>query len=319
MTPPASTPPASTPPASTPPASTPPASTPPAPGAPTDDRRLVSARLLTDLVADTLDSGYRAAHERRAGTGTVGLRWYDRPLAALGCLLIGMVTAVAYVHTHRGAPAAAGVHERLVERVRTAQQAGTDLVRRAAQTQRQLTAVRNAALPASAPLAQQLRRAQLAAGDLAVHGPGITVTLRDAPAGPTSAAPRAGTVPIIQGSILTDRDLRSVVDELWHDGAEAIAVNGVRLTPTSAIRFAGQAVLVDREPLTSPYRIDAVGDAGALLTSFTQSAVAARYQTLVDATHLGFSIDESPSLHLAAGAPVTPRYARTPGPARAHR
>ena len=55
--------------------------------------------------------------------------------------------------------------------------------------------------------------------------------------------------------------MRSVVNELWSDGAEAIAVNGIRLTPTSAIRFAGDAVLVDFQPITSPYRIDAIGDA----------------------------------------------------------
>ena len=45
-----------------------------------------------------------------------------------------------------------------------------------------------------------------------------------------------------------------MVNELWADGAQAMSVNDVRLTPTSAIRFAGQAVLVDFQPLLPPVR-----------------------------------------------------------------
>ena len=77
--------------------------------------------------------------------------------------------------------------------------------------------------------------------------------------------------------------MRSVVNELWHDGAEAISVNDVRLTPTTAIRFAGEAVLVDFQPITSPYTIRAIGDRHVLETGFVDSAVASRYQTLAGA------------------------------------
>ena len=39
----------------------------------------------------------------------------------------------------------------------------------------------------------------------------------------TSGAGRPGTTPIGAAAVLTDRDVRSVVNELWADGAEAIA------------------------------------------------------------------------------------------------
>src|SRR5206468_3747517 len=100
---------------------------------------------------------------------------------------------------------------------------------------------------------------------VAVKGPGLEVVLRDPPVRSTSAsAGRAGSVPINAGHILTDRDVRSVVNQLWANGAEAISVNGIRLTPTSAIRFAGQAVLVDFQPITSPYTVRAIGNADGL-------------------------------------------------------
>ena len=98
------------------------------------------------------------------------------------------------------------------------------------------------------------------------------------PPTPTTVATtgRAGTTPIASAAALTDLDVRAVVNELWHDGALAVAVNGIRLTPTSTIRFAGLAVLVDFQPVTAPYTVTAIGDPDALITGFTDSAVADR-------------------------------------------
>ena len=85
-------------------------------------------------------------------------------------------------------------------------------------------------------------------------------------------------------------------------------MNDVRLTPTSAIRFAGQAVLVDFQPITSPYTIRAIGDPDVLVTRFADSEVASRYHTLA-ARGVAFSFDESTRLTLPASAAASPRYA----------
>jgi uncharacterized protein YlxW (UPF0749 family) len=106
--------------------------------------------------------------------------------------------------------------------------------------------------------------------------------------------------------------VRSVVNQLWSDGAEAIAVNGIRLTPLSAIRFAGQAVLVDLQPIASPYVIDAIGNADALDTGFAASAVASRYQLLQQADGIAFSFAEHKTVSLPAAALPALQYA-TPG------
>jgi uncharacterized protein YlxW (UPF0749 family) len=278
-----------------------------------DDGRLASTRLLVDLVNQTLDPGYAAAAERR-GSDTAR-RWYHRPAVAIGCLLIGFVLVLAYIHTHRSAPETAKVHDSLVSRVRSAEHGANTLASQVRVLEQRLATAQDQALPKSAAVAQNLDRAQLQAGQVAVSGPGMTVTLREPPAASPSAVPaRGGTTSIGATNILTDRDVRSVVNELWNDGAEAISVNNVRLTPTSAIRFAGEAVLVDFEPITSPYRIRALGDADSLSTNFAESPVASRYQTLAGVDHLGFSFDESSHLTLPASAPVTPRYASAPPP-----
>ena len=63
---------------------------------------------------------------------------------------------------------------------------------------------------------------------------------------------------------MRDGDLQLVVNALWAAGAEAISINGQRLGPTTAIRFAGEAVLVDFRPVTNPYEVSAIGDPDTL-------------------------------------------------------
>jgi uncharacterized protein YlxW (UPF0749 family) len=276
------------------------------------ERRL-TAQLLVDLVLDPRDPGYEAAARRRAGT--TGRRWYDRPSVAVACLVIGFVLAVAWVHTHRGAPAEAKVHDRLVDRVRAAERASDRLSASAGALEQQLSALRRAALPGSSPLLRNLDREQLLAGTLGATGPGLRVTLSEpsVTTQPSAVPGRGNRTPISGGHILVDRDVRSVVNQLWSDGAEAIAVNGIRITPTSAIRFAGDAVLVDFQPIASPYVIDAIGSPDQLDTGFAASDVASRYQTLASARGIGFSFDEQDRLALPAGATGPLRAARVPG------
>jgi uncharacterized protein YlxW (UPF0749 family) len=259
--------------------------------------------LIVDLVMNPADPGYAVAAARRGGRRA----WYDRPLVVMGCLLVGFTVAVAYVHTNRGAPQAATVHRALVARVKAAQATRAALDRTASDLAAQIAEQRDAALAGAGGLSGELRRAQLLAGATAVTGPGVVVRLGDPPIASPTAEPGRGAA---ETGLLTDRDVRSVVNQLWSAGAEAISVNDVRLTPSSAIRFAGQAVLVDFQPITSPYTIRAIGNADGLVTSFADSEVASRYHTLAAARGLTFSFDEAGKLSLPASTPVTPRYAR---------
>lgn len=266
---------------------------------------------LIELITNPRELGYEEAARRRGANPR--RRWYDRPAVVLGCFAAGFVLVVAYVHAHRGAPETTKVHDSLVQRVRAAEHTADGLQGRLDEVNSQLSALRAAALPSSGALARDLERDEVLAGQVAVRGPGVVVSLREPPApSPTGVPQRGGTVPVGATHILTDRDLRSVVNELWVDGAEAIAVNGIRLTPTSAIRFAGEAVLVDLQPINPPYTIQAIGAPDRLVTAFAASEVASRYNTLKSGEGIGFSFAEKSSLTLPGNTSPALRYA---GPA----
>jgi uncharacterized protein YlxW (UPF0749 family) len=269
-----------------------------------------SVALLVDLITNTLDPGYAAAAARTEASGVRRRPGLDRGLVAIGSLLVGFTLVLGYVATHRAAPETAKVHSALVGRVRSAQASADHLDATAQRLAATINGLRNQALGGAGALRTQLQSEQLLAGATAVTGPGIIVELGNPPAASSSPANgRAGTTPIAAAQVLTDRDVRSVVNELWTDGAEAISVNDVRLTPTSAIRFAGEAVLVDFQPITAPYSIRAIGNANNLDTGFAASAVASRYQTLSGVRGVSFSFDERDRLELPASAISNPVHA----------
>lgn len=94
----------------------------------------------------------------------------------------------------------------------------------------------------------------LAAGAAAtaMTGPGVTVTVDDAPGAQPGSLDR-----------VLDRDLQDIVNTLWQMGATGIAVNDHRLTSATAIRGAGEAILVDYQPITRPYVVTALGTTAA--------------------------------------------------------
>jgi uncharacterized protein YlxW (UPF0749 family) len=98
----------------------------------------------------------------------------------------------------------------------------------------------------------ELQRARIAAGLIPLTGSGIVLQLEDSKA---PVPPDGNESDYLVGS----RDVRTVVEELWGAGAEAIAVNGERLTPTSAIIDVGVSLLVNSAYLTPPYQISALG------------------------------------------------------------
>lgn len=101
----------------------------------------------------------------------------------------------------------------------------------------------------------ELDTARMAAGLVAVHGPGIVIRLEDSeqPVPPGAAA---------SDYLVSARDVRTVVEELWLAGAEAIAVNTERVTVASSIVDIGRSVLVNSAYLAPPYDIAAIGPAG---------------------------------------------------------
>ena len=268
----------------------------------------LSSAMLDDLLNNPLDPGYRLA----AGSPPSALRrWWDGPILWLGCLAVGLLLVVSYQQQHRSAPAREAARKDLITRIDRLQAAGDTMDSRAKALAAEVAGLRDAQLAGNSGALKQL---ELDAGALAVTGPGVQIQL-DEPAAPTSAASgRPGSIPQEQVALLHDRDIRAVVNQLWAGGAEAVAVNGLRLTPTSFIRFAGESVLVDFQPIRAPYSIEAIGDRNGLLVAFADSSIARQFKTMAAVDGITFRFTGKSGLRLPPVTVGEPHYA-TRGPA----
>lgn len=67
--------------------------------------------------------------------------------------------------------------------------------------------------------------------------------------------------------LVSQGELLDIVHEMRNAGAEAIAVNDVRLVAQSAFTTRNDRLLLDGQPLDSPYRVAAVGPSDELISS----------------------------------------------------
>lgn len=155
-----------------------------------------------------------------------------------------------------------------------------------------------------AELNAALLAARTAAGLIPLTGTGLVLQLEDSL---EPVAPDANEDDYLVGSL----DLRIVNDELWAAGAEAIAINGERITPTTAIIDIGPSVLVNSAYLAPPYQVSALGppDLYARLSASQGWAdfLVARAQTY--GIRIQFAEPETVDIPAFAGT-VTLRYAR---------
>lgn len=103
-------------------------------------------------------------------------------------------------------------------------------------------------------LNDELDAARLSAGLVALHGPGLVIRLEDS----DQAVPPGGAA---SDYLVNARDVRTVVEELWLAGAEAISVNEERIAVSSAIVDIGDSVLANSAYLAAPFDVTAIGPA----------------------------------------------------------
>jgi uncharacterized protein YlxW (UPF0749 family) len=182
----------------------------------------------------------------------------------------------------------------------------TDLLQQQADRLRdEVSRQRDAALAAAGTDAGALNRLELATGTGKVHGPGTVVRLVDAspPVDPVTGKPTGKNL-----GVVLDRDLQRVTNELWHDGAEAISINGERLSATSTIRTAGSTILVDFRPISSPYLVSAIGPAD-LDRRFRDSRTGQLFRAISAQYGMQFSVARRGDLTLAAAPDPQLHYA----------
>jgi uncharacterized protein YlxW (UPF0749 family) len=137
------------------------------------------------------------------------------------------------------------------------------------------------------------------AGFEAVSGPGVTVTLDDAPKSEIDQAEADHSVSADQ-LVVHQQDIQAVVNALWLGGADAITVQGQRIISTTGIKCIGNTVVLHGVPYSPPYRIEAIGSTTELVGSLDNSAYVAAYQTFVERYHLGWSLETSDDLAMPA-------------------
>jgi len=259
-----------------------------------------SLGLLRSLTENALDPDYELqAHSQRTREQVA------KENSPRGRLLAGAVLVVAAALVVGGAMgldrANSGIRSQ-AEQLRTKAQLGlvaTD--HKSAQVQElrssieSLSRTQSLAAPQSASVAS-------AVGVAPLKGPGLSVTLSDA----TSTTGRSASDTQL-GQVL-DADVQGVVNALWAAGAQGIAVNGQRITSLSAIRSAGDAILVNYRPLNPPYVVEAVGNSGQMLSRFNESAVAQDLRAAAQNYGLGLTTSTIDSLRLAPANAVL-RYA----------
>ena len=235
--------------------------------------------LLNDLLSNAIDPGYAEAAR------TPGPR---RPLIlAVGLLIVGTTFGLAGATTFRTAPVAAQERDDLIARIGAAEANLDQLRTDAVQLSQENAELASAASGLSGERRALERVLSVETGMVPVSGSGVRFALTDGP-------------DAVRGSRLVDADLRMIVNGLWASGAEALAVNGHRLSSRTPIRNAGDAITVDYRSLTAPYVVEAIGDPRALTATFASSEGGVWVAGLVEHYGIGWSSSAEQELNLGA-------------------
>lgn len=268
--------------------------------------------LITNVMDHSLDDGYAEAAARKKAAGDGGMPKTLRAKLGLaaGLVLAALVVTVGAAQARVAAPVVAKEREELVDRIdretETADKLEDSVDRlREDVSARQREALRHSGGSAGSEIVGIL------SGATAVHGPGVKLVVNDAKdaGGGGDGDPRETTGFSDTGRV-RDRDMQRVVNGLWESGAEAVSINGQRLTALSAIRAAGDAILVDNKPLVPPYTVLAVGDGQRLSTRFQNSADGLYLNALQESYGIRTGISAEDDLRLPAAPSVIVRTAQ---------
>jgi uncharacterized protein YlxW (UPF0749 family) len=260
------------------------------PGPPVLPER-VHLPLLTLITQQSLDEDYLVAAERRAAGAPRPPRGRPQRVATLVVAAFGILVSTAFVQTSRNADVEDAGRATLINRLETERD-------RLAQQQTQVADLRERNLELEEELGRLAdseqevlvtnRRLEVRTGFLRVSGEGVRVTVVD--------RPDADAVQLVQ-----DSDLRALVNGLWEAGAEAIAVNGQRLTSRSAIRWSGLAIEVNYKGTASPYVVEAVGDTRTLSARLFDTTSGLRFAGTADRYGFTYDVQNVDQLSLPSG------------------
>ncbi|MFG3144557.1 DUF881 domain-containing protein [Streptomyces sp. M41(2017)] len=279
--------------------------------APRPSRPDASMSLLTNVMDHSLDDGYAEAAARKQAEGDGGLPKTLRAKLGLaaGLVLAALVVTVGAANARIAAPVVAKERQELIDRIERESSTADKLEKNVDTLRSDVSARQREALKKTG--GGQADLVSILSGATDVHGPGVKLVVNDAKEASTGGD---GTNPRETSGFsdtgrVRDRDMQRVVNGLWESGAEAVSVNGQRLTALSAIRAAGDAILVDNKPLVPPYTVLAVGDGQRLSTRFQDSADGLYLHALQENYGIRTSISAEDDVRLSAAPSVIVRTA----------
>ena len=278
-------------------------------------KRIPLPSLLRSLLSEHLDPGYAAAAERRAA-GRSRPRPAEWGWQALAVVVIATVFAVAAAQARTTAPAAREAQHVLAGRVRAVEAGATRAATERNTLVHELDAERRTRLGMDEngkELLGRLDQANLLAAAVPMIGPGLTVTVTDPGVSPDLSDVSKQRV---TGSrqIILDRDLQLLVNSLWGAGAEAVAVDGVRVGAGVTIRQAGGGILVDNQPVMSPYTVVAIGPPHNMADAFGHSSGLQRLRLLETSYGVGVNVSAGDGLSVPAVSVRDVNFAKQIGP-----
>jgi len=261
----------------------------------------VTEPLLSLITKRSLDADYEhVAARKRAAGGSTEDRPVPRRTAALVLLVFGALVTVAAVQTSRNATVSNANRASLIDQIDVRREAVKDLNRQLATEQNQVLALqRKLTSEQTRTRAAQARLDKVAtdAGFGAARGPGVEVTVDNSP-------DAAG------GQLIRDSDLTLLANALWASGAQAISVNGQRLTGSGAFRNVGFGILVNNQPVNPPYVFTVIGDPNTLPANLLSTSAGAQWYALKDSLGFRFNVSDGATMTVPAAATPTLRSAR---------
>jgi uncharacterized protein YlxW (UPF0749 family) len=133
-----------------------------------------------------------------------------------------------------------------------------------------------------------------------VSGPGITITLSDAPQSTDSDTPDTVDNPNLL--LVHQQDIQAVVNAMWKGGAMAVTIQGQRVVSTTGIRCIGNSVQLQGVPYSQPYRIQAVGDVSRLSDAIADDSYLQVYRADAADPDIAVGWQEQVENHIVAPA-----------------
>lgn len=244
--------------------------------------------LLTDVVSTALEPGYREAATDRAATIP---KWRGRTLLAIALVVAGALFGTAAMQTTQQAPVVQAERDTLIRQITAARQQNVQLSGQLQALQAEVARLQSEQLGADSSVGAEVERMGVITGGAAVQGPGMVVVVDDAETLSGQSNPQA---------IVVDTDLRRLVNALWSTGAEAIAINGHRVSSRTAIRGAGSAITVDYVSLNRPYRLEVIGDPKVMPARLNSSGGGELWNLLKQNFGMRYDVSTSKQLSLPA-------------------